>query len=180
MHCFLLPKSTLPRIHINNFRYWWRSSVRNRQPIHWLKSSVLFKHKDTGGLAFRDMFHFNGSLLAKLAWMIVDQPNLLVSKIIKSKYFREGSFWDANIGRKPSKIRKSVFSVQDIIRKTSRYDTGDARLFAKTGTIILQSSLLISSVFGKLMIFLFLLLDINMMTPGFVLFGLSFGEPNSI
>lgn len=47
---------------------------------------------------------------------------LLVSKILQSKYFRNCSFLEARLGGRPSKIWRSLFSVQDLIRLGSRFD----------------------------------------------------------
>lgn len=38
-------------------------------------------------MGFRDIHHFNSALLAKQLWRFITCPNLLVSKVMKAKYF---------------------------------------------------------------------------------------------
>lgn len=123
MQCFLLPKTTLAKINSVVLRFWWRSSSNNAHHVHCLKSSILFQSKDNGGMGFKNMFHFNRALLAKLACKIYDQPDLLVSRIPKCKYFRDCSFFDSILDRRPSKIRRSAFSVKDLILRGSFFDS---------------------------------------------------------
>lgn len=60
--------------------------------------------KQEGGLGFRDLHHFNRALLAKLAWKLLDQPEALVSRILKSKYFRHEPFANARLGFRPTRV----------------------------------------------------------------------------
>jgi hypothetical protein len=43
------------------------------------------KAKAIGGLGFRDLECFNTALLAKQRWCIIQNPNSLVSRILKEK-----------------------------------------------------------------------------------------------
>lgn len=43
--------------------------------------------KDKGGLGFRDLEAFNVALRCKQVWRVITQPNLLMAKILKYKYF---------------------------------------------------------------------------------------------
>ncbi|GMP77845.1 hypothetical protein CsSME_00033984 [Camellia sinensis var. sinensis] len=45
-----------------------------------------------GGLEFRDLRCFNQALLAKQAWRIVSNPNLLLSKVLLGKYCQHHPF----------------------------------------------------------------------------------------
>lgn len=47
----------------------------------------MCRPKKEGGLGFRNMGQFNVSLLAKQGWRILNNPNSLIAKVLKAKYF---------------------------------------------------------------------------------------------
>ena len=51
--------------------------------------------KSEGGLGFRDLQDFNMALLGKQLWRIQTRPDLLMSRIMKAKYFPGKSIWEA-------------------------------------------------------------------------------------
>lgn len=57
------------------------------------------KHKEEGGLGFRDLHSFND---AKQGWRLLKQPSSLASKTFKAKYFLNDSFLKALLGKNPS------------------------------------------------------------------------------
>lgn len=52
-------------------------------------------NKRERGLGFRDLEAFNAALLCKQIWRVITRPNLLMSKIMKYKYFPNGDIFDA-------------------------------------------------------------------------------------
>ena len=77
-------------------KFWWGNSGENRK-IHWVEWRKLSEVKGKGGLGFRDLQQFNTAMLAKQLWRILTQPNLLVSRIVRERYFRGSSIWETNI-----------------------------------------------------------------------------------
>lgn len=61
------------------------------QIINMEKSSMVFS-PNTPSMVFGHMELFNLSLLAKQAWRILNQPQLLVARILKDKYFPHTDF----------------------------------------------------------------------------------------
>lgn len=49
--------------------------------------------KEEGGLGFRNVQYFNLALLAKQLWWLIIYPNLLMSKVMKAKYFPIGGLF---------------------------------------------------------------------------------------
>ncbi|CAA0832575.1 Uncharacterized mitochondrial protein AtMg00310 [Striga hermonthica] len=51
--------------------------------------------KKHGGLGFQDIQLFNEALIAKQIWKLVAEPDKLVSKVLKSKYYPNSDLFEA-------------------------------------------------------------------------------------
>lgn len=60
--------------------------------------------KEYGGMGFCSLHHFNIAMLGQQDWRIVSEPNFLLNKIFKAKYFSKGNFLSAIEGSNPSFI----------------------------------------------------------------------------
>ncbi|KAL0433299.1 UNVERIFIED_CONTAM: putative mitochondrial protein [Sesamum latifolium] len=56
---------------------------------------------------------FNRALLAKQGWRLLKKPQSLLSQIMRAKYYNGLSFWDAQLGSRPSLTWRSIFEVRD-------------------------------------------------------------------
>ena len=54
------------------------------------------------GDGFKDLCTFNMAMLVIQGWRIMHQLDLLVSRILKARYFPNGSVMDAHAGANPS------------------------------------------------------------------------------
>jgi hypothetical protein len=73
--------------------FWW-GDEKNGRKVHWLAWEKLTCPKTYGGLGFRDMAIFNQALLARQAWRLVMYPDSLCARVLKAKYFPNGSLLD--------------------------------------------------------------------------------------
>lgn len=64
--------------------------------------SRMCKPKGCGGLGVRELKTFNLAMLAKQGWWLIQQTNVLVSGIMKVKYYPHTSFLEAELGNNPS------------------------------------------------------------------------------
>ena len=78
-------------------------------------------------MGFRDLKAFNLALLAKQGWRILQQPNSLVHRVYKAKYFPKETFLDAQVGRRPSYVWRSILAARDIIKKGSWWCIGNGQ-----------------------------------------------------
>ncbi|KAL0367155.1 UNVERIFIED_CONTAM: putative mitochondrial protein [Sesamum radiatum] len=99
------------------------------QEVNFEKSSMVvsrnIRSKQDGGLGFREMKAFNRALLAKQGWRLLKKPLSLLSQIMRAKYYKEQSFWDAQLGSLPSLTWRSIFEVRDLLLSGCRLGSPD-------------------------------------------------------
>jgi hypothetical protein len=106
MSCFLLPKGLCDRTERAVCSFWWGGSDSNRK-IHWSKKSNLFRSKHSR-LDFRNLRDFNLAMLAKQVWRFHTQPNSLLSRCYKAKYFPTTDILKAHMGYNVSYAWRSI------------------------------------------------------------------------
>ncbi|XP_071912962.1 uncharacterized protein [Coffea arabica] len=92
MSCCILPKDLCRQISSGMAKFWWGQKEKKHR-IHWLSWGRLADGKEEGGLGFRELHEFNLALLAKQLWRILTRPNLLMSKVMRARYFKGISIW---------------------------------------------------------------------------------------
>lgn len=76
-------------------------------------------------MSFRDLGCFNDALLAKQLWRLITQPNLLVVKLFKERYFPDG-FNPCKVAfRGASPMWRGFLGASNIIAKGSRMAIGN-------------------------------------------------------
>lgn len=85
--CFQLPLYLIQYMESAIQRYWWGNGA---------------SRKRCGGMGFRDLRSFNLALLAKQCLRILTNPESLVCRLFKAKYFPTFSFLEASHGGRPS------------------------------------------------------------------------------
>ncbi|KAL6226651.1 hypothetical protein ACLB2K_000612 [Fragaria x ananassa] len=112
MSCFKLPITTCKEFNSNLSNFWWGSN-QNGNKLHWKSWDLLCKPKEAGGMGFRNLEHFNTSLLAKQCWRIIQEPESLWVKVLKGHYFPNSSFFDAKKGYRASWSWSSLLEARD-------------------------------------------------------------------
>ncbi|KAK4400699.1 putative ribonuclease H protein, partial [Sesamum angolense] len=125
MSCFKLPDSLLREIESIAANFFWSNTERNK--IHWVAWDKMCISKKEGGLGFRKMQTFNVAMFAKQGWRIMSNPNLLISRILKARYYRDNDFLHAKIGYNPSFTWRSILAARHIISKGIRWRVGDGQ-----------------------------------------------------
>ncbi|XP_060964189.1 uncharacterized protein LOC133033466 [Cannabis sativa] len=125
MNVFLLPVETCQEMEQLMCKFWWQASTRNNKGIHWKSWEKLTVYKSKGGMGFRNLRDFNLSLLSKQGWRLLSQPDSLVSRIFKARYYRSGSFLSADLGCNPSFVWRSIMEAQEMVRSGVRCRIGD-------------------------------------------------------
>lgn len=116
MGVFLLPRRLCIEIEGLFSRFWW-SQGQNETSIHWRKWSEMGMLKLKGGLGFRSLANFNMAMLAKQGWRLLKDPQSLVAKIYKEKYYKHMKVLEAKLGKSPSLIWRSVWTSMEVLRE---------------------------------------------------------------
>jgi hypothetical protein len=126
MSVFLLPNSLCKELNSLMERFWWGHKDNNSK-IHWMSWEKMGVSKDQGGLGFRDLCMFNKALLAKQMWRIWKNPDSLVAKIMKAKYFPHSSVMEANLGNRPSQVWRSLLAAKEMVHNGAIWRVGDGK-----------------------------------------------------
>ncbi|GER32750.1 RNA-directed DNA polymerase (reversetranscriptase)-related family protein [Striga asiatica] len=94
MSCFILPQSVCKDICRLLANFWWAKGDNQRRSVHWLAWERMAMPKGEGGLGFQDLKLFNKAMIMKQLWRITEQPDLLMSKVLRSKYFPVTSIFE--------------------------------------------------------------------------------------
>lgn len=105
--------------------FWWGSTNQKRN-THWLAWERMAIPKIYGGMGFRAMFQFNTAMLCKQGWRILTQPNSLVARVLKAKYFPDCDVLQASLAHtaRPSFTWSSILSAQFLLRQGMRKVVG--------------------------------------------------------
>lgn len=126
MMCFLLPKTLCQEIERMFNEYWWKSGGSGqRKGIHWKSWESMSMAKGRGGLGFRSLYGFNVALLGKQVWRNVNSPNLLVSRVLKARYFPETSMLNAIKGSNSSSVWVGIWQVKESLKEGYRWVVGN-------------------------------------------------------
>ena len=124
MSCFKLPIGVCKDLEKAIRNFWWRGSDK-RNGVHWISWERLMKQKRDGGMGFRELQCFNLALLAKLGWRIIQNPESLLSLVLKEKYFPGSHLMEATRGRNTSWGWKGIYEACQVLRCGLRWRVGD-------------------------------------------------------
>jgi hypothetical protein len=126
MSCFLIPNGVCEKIESAICNFWWGNSSNSRK-IHWIKKDRLFKPKYEGGQGFKTLRDFNLAMLAKQVWRMQTNPDSLLARCFKAKYFPNSSILKASIGCNPSFAWRSIHTSIMVITKGSCWRIGNGK-----------------------------------------------------
>ncbi|XP_019179229.1 PREDICTED: uncharacterized protein LOC109174447 [Ipomoea nil] len=126
MSIFLIPITLCASLERLMNIYWWGRSDRE-DSIHWLAWDRMCTPKKFGGLGFKWLHEFNLALLAKQGWRLLTNPNTLMARVLKARYYPTSTFYDAAIGGNPSYVWRSIMASQGLVKSGCRRRIGNGR-----------------------------------------------------
>lgn len=118
MSCFSLPSYLIRSVESAIRRFWWFNG--ESRSLAWLSWEQMCKAKSDGGLGFTDLRSFNLALLAKQGWRILLNPDSLLGKIFKARYFPNSSFMEAAHRTRPSATWRSIMKARPYLQQGLR------------------------------------------------------------
>ncbi|XP_048605398.1 uncharacterized protein LOC125582961 [Brassica napus] len=126
MSVFKLPKYLCAKLTSALRDFWWGDGSARRK-LPWVAWEKLCQSKENGGMGFHDIERFNQALLGKQAWRIHTNLDSLVSRVLKSRYFRNGSFQEASIGTRSSYAWRSILHGREVMNLGLVKQIGDGK-----------------------------------------------------
>ncbi|CAK8541019.1 unnamed protein product [Lathyrus sativus] len=114
MSIFILPDSIMKDIEKMLNSFWWGVG-NNNKGIRWLAWDKFTCPKNEGSVSFRDFKSFNMAMLAKQGWHIIMQPDTLVARVFKVKYFPRSSLFEYSLGNNPSYVWRILWKVREVL-----------------------------------------------------------------
>ena len=113
-----LPTSThYARLHgIGTLRHWIFTLVCPRCVDDALRYSYISRDRPK---------LLNLAMILKQAWRFFTQPDALVTRIFKARYFPNCSFLDSNVGYNLSFIWRGIWTARNLIKSGTRYHIGN-------------------------------------------------------
>ena len=128
MSVFMLPKEMCAKINSLTQKFWW-----DEGRIPWMSWSKMGIEKMKEGMGFQDFNCFNKALLAKQFWKIWQNPDSLVSRIMKAKYFANCSILEAKMGYRPSFAWRSILGSCELVKEGMFWRIGNGESTAIRG-----------------------------------------------
>lgn len=126
MNCFQLPMELCSDIDSLIARFWW-GSTKERRKLSWVAWKKMTTSKKSGGMGFRDLHLFNQALLENQVWKILRRPQSLLYRILKGRYFRDGTIFSATRGTQPSYGWNSLRFGRDLLQRRIQVLIGDGK-----------------------------------------------------
>lgn len=114
MNVFLMPKGLSEEIEKLMNSFWWGCEGGRKGGIRWSTWVDLCIPKKFGGMGFRRVRAMNLAMLGKQGWKMLTQPNSLVTRVFKARYFPKCSFLEAGKGSNPSFVWSSLRETQRV------------------------------------------------------------------
>lgn len=132
MTCFLLPRTLTQEIERLFNDYWWKSGSSSSRGVKWLSWEAMSMPKCKGGMGFRNLTGFNIALLGKHIWRCVQNPELLVSRVLKARYFPNVHILEAGKRVRSSFVWTEIWQAKEALAQGFRWVLGDGQSIIAT------------------------------------------------
>jgi hypothetical protein len=124
MSIFQLPSKLIDSIEKMMNSFWWGHGKTTQRGIHWMNWEKLSAPKMHGGMGFKDLSAFSLAMLGKQVWKFITEPNSLVARIFKARYFPSSSYLTTTVGHNPSYVWRSIMRARFVVRGGARWSIG--------------------------------------------------------
>ncbi|XP_026410850.1 uncharacterized protein LOC113306079 [Papaver somniferum] len=128
MGAFLIPKHLCRQMDAHLCKFWWGETLEPKdRKLHLLGWDILCSPKSEGGLGFRKVEIHNLAMLARDVWKIIENPDCMLAKILKTRYFPRIDFLNAKCPDKCSWTWKCLHAIKELIKPFISWIVGDGK-----------------------------------------------------
>ncbi|XP_014751194.1 uncharacterized protein LOC106865543 [Brachypodium distachyon] len=105
----------------------------------WIAWDSMMRPKSHGGIGFRDMQLFNQALLAKQSWRLIQNPDILCARVLRTKYYPEGNIADTVFTGNASSSWKAIEFGLELLQKGIVWRVGNGtkiRIWRDPGSLV--------------------------------------------
>jgi hypothetical protein len=124
MTVFNIPKNICKGITDAISQFWWGDDDDHKK-MHWLAWWKLCIPKEKRGMGFRDLHTFNTAMLAKQCWRMMQDPDSLCARVLRSKYYPDGKLLNAKLKSGSSYTWQSIFYGIQTLRRGCIWRIGE-------------------------------------------------------
>lgn len=95
---------------------WWGDEEGHRR-VHWMSWEQMTKPKRAGGIGFQDMKLFNQALVARQACRLIQRPESLCARFLKTKYYPNGELLDTLFVSDASPVWRGIEHGLELLKK---------------------------------------------------------------
>ncbi|XP_074352652.1 uncharacterized protein LOC141691795 [Apium graveolens] len=107
--------------------FWWKSGKNSGKGIRWNLWEKMCMTKNRGGLGFRCLYSYNMALLGKHIWNFLNNPESLVARIFKARYFPDKHIFKAQKGSNASFIWSVISEYMEEFYRGFKWVLDDGR-----------------------------------------------------
>ncbi|KAL3529595.1 hypothetical protein ACH5RR_008917 [Cinchona calisaya] len=124
MSTFRLSKKLCKEMSRMMANFWW-SSPEKEKAMHWMAWNKMTDAKRRVEWDLEIYITSNTALLAKQLSRLITSPNLLVSKVLKAKYWYKDDIFKTKVPNSASWIWQSIMSVREFLGRGIRKRVGN-------------------------------------------------------
>ncbi|KAL8557302.1 hypothetical protein ACS0TY_004655 [Phlomoides rotata] len=94
-------------------RFFWG---QKHDKVYWVAWKKLCAPKIEGGLGLRGITSFNKFMLGKQEWRLLKNPDTLLARTLKARYYRHSIFLMAHDGYNPSFTWRSILDERELLK----------------------------------------------------------------
>ena len=118
--CFKVPEVVCNKTDAISRAFWWRHDQTERK-LHLVSWDKICRPREEGGLGLKKFGLMNQAMLAKQFWRIGQNPQSLISKTFKAKYFPNSSIYDCVPKPHHSWFWRSIINQKNNLLKEGRW-----------------------------------------------------------
>ena len=106
--------------------FWWGEEKGHRK-VHSMSWEQMTRPKRGEGIGFRAMKLFNQALLARQAWRLIQRPDSLCARVLKSKYYPHGELIDTVFASEASPVWRGIEYGLELLKAGLVWRIGNGR-----------------------------------------------------